>query len=206
VTPENDCDRPCGRQDRGGVRNAGVVAFEQANSCVALGSAGVWALSLLRDESQGRGCGVVCHHPLDRRAAVASVLGAVGGIDIRAQPGLTCAEVLSGDIDLQARYADPCSPRVQHVTEPAVVTPVPGPHVGLPADVHNPDRHLAPQRPAGAPDGDPQFIGAADSLQLVRRPGSHEAIPVRGLRRQSRWRGGQLIRARAGSHHPWLRR
>ena len=41
--------------------------------------------SLLSDEPQGRGCGGVCRHAIDGRAAVACVLGVVGGIDVRAQ-------------------------------------------------------------------------------------------------------------------------
>ena len=55
---------------------------------------------LLSDEPQGRGCGGVCCHAIDGRAAVGSVLGVVGGIDARAQPGLVFADVLNADIDL----------------------------------------------------------------------------------------------------------
>jgi hypothetical protein len=83
----------------GSVRASGCEATARRDP--APGSANVWARSLLRDESQGRGCGVVCHHPVDRRSAVASVLGAVGGINVRAQRGLACADVLNGDIDLE---------------------------------------------------------------------------------------------------------
>jgi hypothetical protein len=78
---------------------------------------------------QGRGCCLVGLHAIDSCAAVASVFGAVGGIDGSAKLGLVTADVLNGDTDLEARHADPRASRVEDTTEPPVVPSVPGPYV-----------------------------------------------------------------------------
>jgi hypothetical protein len=131
----------------------------------------IWTCSLLRDKSQSRRGRIICHHAFNSRFAVAAVLGAVGGIDARAQLSLVVADVFDGNLGLQARDADACSSRFHHVTEPAAVTSVPGPHVDLPTGAHNPYRHLSARCPVGALGGDLQLFGATDSLQLVWRPG-----------------------------------
>ena len=65
---------------------------------------------IFRADPQRRGGGVICHHAIDGRLAVAAVLGPVGGIDARTQLCLAAADVLDGDIGLQARDTDARSP------------------------------------------------------------------------------------------------
>ena len=116
------------------------------------------------DLGAGRGGGVICHHAVNRRFAVAAVLGAVGGVDARAKVGPVIADIFDSGIGLQARDSDARSSRVHRVTEPAVVTSVPGPHVDLSADADNPYRNLSAQCPIGALGRDPKLFGAIDSL------------------------------------------
>ena len=134
---------------------------------------------LLRIEPQGRCCGAVCDHAVDRRAVV-PVLGAVGGINTRLHLAVF-ADILDVDVGFQAWDAEPRSSRVQHVSEPTPVASVPGPHIHLLVDANHLDRHPAPQRPVGTLGGNLQFFGPTDSLQLFPRPaGSHDANPVSG--------------------------
>jgi hypothetical protein len=143
---------------------------------VKLGRRPPVSLSLLRDELQGRGCSVVGEHAIDGRCAVVPILRAVSGIDGCAQVGIALADVLNGDIGLEARNVDARSTRVQRLPEPAGVTSAPGSHVDPSVDADNPDRHPAPQRPIGAPSRDLQLVRRNDSLHRFQRPGgSHDA-------------------------------
>src|ERR1700722_14433037 len=119
---------------------------------------------------QGGGGGVIRHHAVNGRFAVAAVFGAVGGVDVRAQVGLVVADVFDGDIGLQACDSDASSSRAHRVAEPAVVAPVPGPHVDVPARADNPDRNIPAQCPVGALGRDPELFCSLDPLQLIRRP------------------------------------
>jgi hypothetical protein len=129
----------------------------------------------LRFEPQRRGGGVVCHHTIDSRAAVVPVLPPVGAIDVRSLIGFVSSDILNGHIGLQARYADPRSPRVHHLPEPTSYTSVPGAYVHLPIDADDPYRYTSGHRPISTFSGDFQFFGRTDSLRLLLRPrGRHD--------------------------------
>lgn len=107
---------------------------------------------------------------------MASVLGAVGRIDVCTPTAGVRAHVFDSDPGLEARDADSCLSGFEDVPEPAGIPSIPGPHVHLLAHADDPDRRPTPRRPVGTLSGDLQFLGPTDPVELVRRPGGGDDV------------------------------
>jgi hypothetical protein len=83
----------------------------------------------------------------------------------------------------RSRDAHPGAAGSGSVTEPAVLTPVPGADVDLLGDPHDPDRKPPAQSPVAAGTGDLELAGDFDRVELVGSPvGRHEKVPSRRRR------------------------
>src|SRR5919199_5004871 len=132
------------------------------------------------------------HEPERRRACFradhgrdvargATVLGAVGGVDLVVDAGVRFFH--EGDVLLDAPGRDPPFVAPLGAAEPGAAAPAPGADVEIVADADDPDRHRRAQCAVASPWRDLQFVCSADRVELVVRPCGHCRSSLKGLGR-----------------------